>query len=283
MTKKPNIFEYDDYRKFLRDLYGYLKLQNRKFSLRYFSRVAGFKTHSFLKEVIDGNSNLSEESIAKFAQGFKFSIPELEFFKNLVLFNQARSTEEKQIYAKEIIRSRSYKKIYPLKDSQLRYCSRWYYVVVREMANLPEFKEDPQWISDNILPAITPKQAQEALDELVKLGLLKRDEKGKIVQTNTILASVDEVFSALVTQFHREFMKKASESIDLVPRENRDISSVTFRVSTQTAKKIKEKIQNFRNELMEEASQDSQPEAIFQLNLQLFPVTRFPGHKMRGG
>jgi uncharacterized protein (TIGR02147 family) len=283
MNSKPSIFEYDDYRKYLKDLFKWLKLQDKKFSLRYFAKTAGYKTHSFLKEVIDGKSNLSSESIQKFATTFKLNIQETEFFKNLVCLNQSRSTEEKQIYAREIVRSHAYRKVHPLKESQLRYCTQWYYVVVREMINLPNFKEDPEWIAANTMPVITSKQAQEALDELLKLGLISRNEKGALTQTNPIIASADEVASSMVAQFHREFMKKASEAIDLVPRENRDISSVTFRVSTQTAKRIKEKIQNFRRELMEEASRDQEPEAIFQLNLQMFPVTQFGGNKKGGG
>jgi len=260
-----------------------LKLQNKKFSLRYFSRVAGFKTHTFLKEVIEGKSNISADSVERFSSALKLNAQESDFFKNLVSFNQARTSEEKQIYARELLRSQAYRKIHPLKNSQLRYCTHWYYVVVREMVNLPTFKENPQWIAANTSPPISAKEAQDAIEELIKLGLLGRNENGKLIQTNTIIASADEVASTLVAQFHREFMKKASESIDRIARENRDISSVTFRVSSQTAKRIKEKIQNFRRELMEEASSDRNPEAIFQLNLQLFPVTQFHNDKNRGG
>ena len=145
------------------------------------------------------------------------------------------------------------------------------------MVNLPHFQEDPQWIADNTAPSISPVEAKGALLELIKLGLLKRNEDGKLVQTNTIVATDNEVTSSLVAQFHREFMKRASESIDLINRSNRDISSVTFRVSEETAKRLKEKIQDFRRELTEEASRDLQPEAIFHLNLHLFPVTQFLG------
>jgi len=275
MGERPLIYAYDDYRKFLGDLYSYFKIQNKKFSLRYFSRTAGFKTHSFLKEVIEGRSNLSKDSINKFAKAFKLAAAETDFFENLVFLNQASSAEEKKQYVEAILRSRAYRKIYPLKEHQLRYCTHWYYVVVREMVNLPTFREDPQWIAENTIPSITAKEALEAIEELLKLILLKRNENGRLVQSETILASADEVASTLVAQFHRQFMSKASESIDRIPRENRDISSVTFRVSRQTAKSIKEKIQKFRKELMEEASQDRQPEGIFQLNLQLFPVTPF--------
>jgi uncharacterized protein (TIGR02147 family) len=173
------------------------------------------------------------------------------------------------------MRSRAYRKAHPLREAELDYFTRWYFVVIREMAVLPGFKDDPEWIAARTNPPISPKQANEALEELVKLGMLARDAEGHLKQTKTLVTTQDEVLTGPLAQYHKEFMKKAGESIDLVPREERDISSVTFRVSEKTAKRLKEKIQKFRMELAEEASQDEDPVAIYQLNLQLFPVTQF--------
>jgi len=280
-TLSPNIFEYENYRTFLKEVFAAFKSRNKKYSLRLFARIAGFQSHNTLWNVMEGRSNLSSRSISKISLALKLNKEEAVYFQNLVLLNQSKSSVEKAQYLEEIIRSRAYKKTHPLTESQLRYYTRWYYVVIREMVNLPQFKEDPQWVAENTAPTISAGEAKEALTELVKLGLLKRNEAGRLVQTNTIVATTNEVTSSLVTQFHREFMKRASESIDLINRANRDISSVTFRVSEQTAQRLKEKIQNFRKELTEEASRDAEPEAIYHLNLHLFPVTQFEkgGHK----
>lgn len=283
MKGRPHIFEYDNYRIYLKEIFEFLKEKDKKFSLRFFARVAGFNSHNTLWNVIRNLNNLSEEAIEKVSKALKLSREEALYFKNLVLLNQAKTTEEKNLFSKEILRSKTYRKTHPLVESQLRYYTQWYYIVIREMVKLKTFKEDPQWITENISPAISPKQAQDALDELLKLNLLKRDESGKLVQTNEIVETPNEVTSNLVAQFHREFMKKASESIDFIPREDRDISSVTFQVSEQTSKMIKEKIQNFRRELLEEASRDQDPEAIFQLNFQLFPVTQLRKNRDGGG
>jgi uncharacterized protein (TIGR02147 family) len=204
----------------------------------------------------------------------KLQREESHYFKNLVLLNQAKTSEAKAQFSEEILRVRAYRRTQPLKASQLRYYMHWYYVVVREMVNLPGFVEDPEWIAAHAQPRISARQATEAIEELLKLGLLKRDDGGKLEQAAIIVGTTDEVTSAQVANFHREFMKKASESIDLVPRDQRDISSVTFRLSMENMKKLKEKIQNFRRELVEEASCNPQPDAIYQLNLQLFPVTQ---------
>lgn len=275
MSQKPNIFEYHDSRLFLKDLLNHWREIDKKFSLRYFARVAGFKTHSFLKEVIEGRSRLSDESIEKFAKAFHFSTLETNFFRSLVHLNQAESSEKKQAHAREIIQFQAYRKVHPLREAQLRYLTKWYYVVIRELVLIPDFKEDYDWIAAKTLPAIEPREAKEAVEELIQLGLLMRDSNNQLRQTNQFVGTADEVFSTLVAEFHRQAMKRAADAIDLVAREHRDISSVTFRVSQDTAQKLKEKIQKFRLELMEEAARNLNPDGIYQLNLQLFPVTQY--------
>jgi uncharacterized protein (TIGR02147 family) len=270
----PNIYTYDNYRTYLKDAFGAMKAENKKFSFRFFARIAGFSSHNTLWNAIDGRGTLSEESIDKVAKALKLTKEEAQFFKNLVFLNQAKNSEAKASLTREIIRSRSYRRTHPLKDAQLRYYTHWYYVVIREMVNLPNFSEDPEWIAAHTVPPIPPKQAAEAVDELVKLGLLSREAGGKLIQTNTLVGTTDEVTSALVAGFHREFMKRAGDSIDLVPRDKRDISSVTIRASADKIKALKEKIQNFRRELVEEASRHTDADVIYQLNLQLFPVTQ---------
>src|SRR5690348_8332036 len=141
LTKKKSLFEYDNYREFLKDTY-LSKKENKKFSFRVFSRMAGFKAGNYLKLVMDGERNLTIESIEKFSMALKFNKEESKFFKNLVLFNQASSVDEKNKYAEQLLYSRVYRKIYPLKELQYRYFSQWYFVPIREMVNLPEFIED---------------------------------------------------------------------------------------------------------------------------------------------
>src|SRR5438045_8662218 len=96
--EKPNLFEYEDYRKYLKDLYDFQKKNRRSFSFRFFSHHAGFTSPNYLKLVMDGARNLTEESIQKFANGFKLNQQETDFFKNLVFFTQAKTSEEKSRY-----------------------------------------------------------------------------------------------------------------------------------------------------------------------------------------
>jgi uncharacterized protein (TIGR02147 family) len=269
-----SIFEFDDYRELLKHLYAQSKLRNKNFSYRFFARMAGFASANFLKQVTDGKSKLSEKSIQKFIKGFKLNLEEGTFFRHLVFLNQSATASEREIHAREILRCRSYRKIHPLKETQYKYFSTWYYVSVRELVNFPDFRENPEWIARSIVPAISVEQAREALEVLLALGLLERNDEGRLVQSTKNLTSMDHVVSASLAHCHKELMKRASESIDRIPRDKRDISFVTFAMSEKNIQKIKSLIDAFRKDLLEAVAAEAPCDSVYQLNLQLFPTAQ---------
>ena len=272
--KEVVVFEYDNYRVYLRDLYGFYKKTKPQFSYRYFSQKAGFRSPNFLKLVIEGKRNLSPESIERFTSALKLNKKETEFFRILVHLNQARTIGEKKLYAEQLMRSRSFRYIHPLRQDQYRYYAEWYNIPIRELTILPEFSENPGWIARSLLPPISPQQAQKALDLLLQLGLLVRDESGRLVQADAFISTGDEVTSTSVANYHREMIQKGSEALDRFPGPDRDISSVTMALSEKGFQEIKSLIQKFRKELLAIANQDRHPEGVYQVNFQLFPLAK---------
>src|SRR5262245_50256954 len=105
---RPNIYEYLDFRSFLRDMFVFRKQENSAFSFRMFSRTAHLKSSNFLKLVMEGKRNLSSQTIQGFAQALKLSKEETDFFENLARFGQAQGAEEKSRYYEKIVRFKSY-------------------------------------------------------------------------------------------------------------------------------------------------------------------------------
>jgi len=268
-----SIFEYDNYREFLKDYYARAKIENKTFSFGFFSKLAGFKSRSVLQQVMNGERNIAPTSIAKFTKALKLNKEAAVFFKNLVLFNQATSPEEKRQFAQEIIKSKAYQRSNPIGEAQYNYASHWYFVAIRELAALPGFKAESVWIAKHVFPSISVPEAKYAVDELIKLGYLKRDNEGGLRATEGWLATADEVTSAAIIDYHRAMLNRASESIERFPREKRDISAQTFGVSPKTMQTIKEMIQVFRKEIESVVSRsDEEPDAVYQLNFQFFPI-----------
>jgi uncharacterized protein (TIGR02147 family) len=268
------IFEYDNYRSYLKDLYKYYKETKPQFSYRYFSQKAGFRSPNFLQLVIEGKRNLSPESIERFTNALKLTKKEAEFFRILVHLNQARTVGEKKIYAEQLMQFRPFRYIHPLRQDQYRYYTDWYNIPIRELTMLPEFSEDPSWIARRLIPPISPQQAQKALDLLLQLGLLERDESGRLVQADAFISTGDEVTSTSVANYHRAMIERGAEALDRFPGPDRDISSVTMALSDKNFREIKALIQRFRKELLAIADQDRAPEGVYQVNFQLFPLAK---------
>src|SRR5262249_15294315 len=93
-----SVYDYADYRLFLKDRFFEMKKNNPLFSYRAFNRLAGLKNSGFLKLVIDGKKNLGETGIRKLARGFKLSEADTRYFAALVRFNQAVDQEEREHY-----------------------------------------------------------------------------------------------------------------------------------------------------------------------------------------
>lgn len=276
--KRPSVFEYLDYRSYLKEMFAFFKAQSRGFSFRRFSKDAGFASPNFLKLVYDGKRNLTIESILKISKAFKLSKGEAQFLEDLALFNQASNQEKKNLYYERMLRSRNYREIRSLDQDQFEYYSRWYHIPIRELVEVSDFKEDYEWIANRLNPKISPKQAEESIELLLKLKLLKREKSGKLSQSDANLTTGPEVRSLAVMNYHKEMLKQAAEALDNVDAPARDVSAITVTLSIEQLEELKKRVYQFRKSLLSwissgEASRDQ----VYQMNIQIFPMTNVAG------
>ncbi|MBX9768290.1 MAG: TIGR02147 family protein [Bdellovibrionales bacterium] len=277
-----NVYGYEDYRTYLADSFNALKKTDPKVSHRSFAKKAGIKSSSFVLSVMKGKDNLSLKTIEGISKALGHDREEAFFFKNLVLLNQATTIDERLVFAQHVLKSKQYRKVHPLAEAKYHYFTRWYFVAIKELVGIEGFKSDPAWIARRLANQVTREEAEVALSELIKLNLIARDEKGNLRQTLDTVMTPDEVTSAFIVPYHEELIGLGSESIRRYPREEREISATTFRVTHKNFQKIKEILQRFRKEMVEVieaggSTKESAPkaEALYQLNLQLFPLAPF--------
>lgn len=269
-----NLFEYLDYRAYLKDIYQTAKKSRGSFSFRRFSQMAGFASPNFLKLVMDGKRNLTEDSLPKFMTGLKLNKQEQEFFRNLVYYNQAKTHEKKDYYYQRLIQSKKFSQLKPIEKNQYEYCSEWYHSVVRELAVSKDFDGTPEWLSRRIFPSITPAQARKSLETLETLGFISKDEEGKYRQSSPLVSTGNEVTSLALYNYHMNLLDVAKTALEGVPAEQRDMSSMTLGVAQSRVPDLKKMIQEFRQQVMKTVSTDREPEEVVQLSIQLFPLTR---------
>ena len=271
---RPSIFNFSDYRRFLKNLFEYKKETTPSFSHRNFARLAGFASPNFLKLVIDGQRNLTNTSIAKIARGFKLKKPEREYFETLVFMNQATDHMERDHYYKKLIAMKIPKTMKLLETARYDYFSKWYLPVIRELVVFGGKKSSAEELAKRLSPEVRVKDVEAALNQLQSLGLIFQDKKGCWQQSEEILTTGPEVKSLLIANFHHEMIKMASKSIDRYPADQRDISGVTMSIRQKDIPAIKKRITEFRKQMLEEFAANEHPDQVVQVNIQMYPLTK---------
>lgn len=276
MSKKRlplDIFRYQDHKLLLYDLFLLWQKKVRRLTFRKFSRMAGFTAPNYLKLVIDGKRKISAEALRKILLFFEFNKKESYYFENLVKMNQAQTHAQKNFYYQKLGKTPGYSLIRKGDMRIFDYYSHWYYPAIRELVSLKDFNDDPEWIATHLTPMITTHEAQKAFTSLCELGMIKK-ENDRWILKDTVVSTGPQINSMVVMNYHKEMISKAKKALETIPREQRNVSSLTVGVSRTTYEKMVNEVYSFQQRLLELADADYHKEQVYQINFQLFPLTK---------
>ena len=115
-----------------------------------------------------------------------------------------------------------------------------------------------------------------ALSALFRLGLLLEDDEGRVTRGEPSVATGHEVGDLAARNYHYEMIERGRASIEACPRDWRDVSALTVCVREDDVADLKERIHRFRELILDACDSSENPEAVYQLNIQLFPLTKPP-------
>ncbi len=222
---------------------------------------------------MESRRNLSLEGANRFAGAFNLKGNERQYFLSLVLFNQARTLDEKESHLKELKQLNPQQHSGHIKSEQYSLFSNWWNVVIREMVNLPDFRNSAKWISRNITPGVNEKDIEESFNLLKKLGMLKRVEgkwrpSVKTQQTDPMVRSVT------IARFHRQMINLGLESLGKHKPHQREISGTTLGISGKDVGTAINLIRDFRKKMAGLAAGSEPAEQVYQMNIQFFSLVQ---------
>ncbi|EKD51765.1 MAG: hypothetical protein ACD_62C00182G0006 [uncultured bacterium] len=271
---KIDLFDYLDYRKYLRDWSSSTKQNNRYFSYRNFAKKAGFGSPNFLQRVINGQQKkLTLQSSITLASAIGLNKQETEFFKNLVAYNQATAHDERDHWYKKLVRSQKYARIKPMMRAEYFYFSKWYNPVIRELIMSPGFDGTPEWLAKSIVPNITPDMAHRSLKQLEELGFIKKVENDRWVQLNPLISTGAEAVDISITNYHQGVLDVIKNQMTEIPANRRQITTFTLGVSKDKLEQIKRRIGDFGNEILKMVADETSSEEVVLVTIHMLPVT----------
>lgn len=274
MKQVVDIYQYTDYRAYLKDWYELSKKRESYVSYRYISRRTGVDA-GYLARVLQGNKHLAERSLEAFSKMLQLDEQESRYLLTMVRFSKARRDDEiRDLFQKLMVLRESNARI--LDQSQYRYWMHWYIPAIRLTLLTYEFRGDFKELAQRITPAITPAQAEEAVDVLLSLGLVQRNQAGIYEVQDSHLSTGDTWTSMAIREFQGKTLDLARQSLRDFPPELREIATLSLAIPMDEIVSLQEMMRTFRKQVAQWALGLERSDCVVQFNLSCFPLALPP-------
>jgi len=266
-----DLFSYTDYCAYLRDFFEERRKTFSFFSYRFLGQKVGVDPGNLVK-ILQGKRHLSLAAIKSFIAYAKFSDREAKYFETLVQFKKAKSEKDnKSLFEKlmDIQRADPYR----LEPIQYEFYQKWYHTAILALLHGVDFRGDYKTLANRTQPPITLKQAKESIALLLKLNLIYKDPAGAYIPTNNTLTTGARWKSMAIRMFQQQAISLALESLERFSPAERDVSTVTVAVGKEEIEEIKRVTAEYRRTVLQIASASEKASRVYQLNIQLFPLS----------
>lgn len=268
-----SIFSYADFKVFLKDLLEDRSSKGNPLTYEKLGKRIGFTSKGFVTQIIHGKSKIPVKKIGAFGKALGLKKKERDYFEILVLYSQAKTSIQKNLLFRML--TKEFKtRIEHIGPDKYEFYATWYYSAVRSLLSYYPFAGDYKKLAGKLVPAITPGQAQKAIQLLEKLALIRKREDGFYHVTDRLITTGDTVEAFAVANYQKATMDLAKDSLDRFEKPDRSSATLTLGLSEAGYKAIKEKLDVVRREIMEIANYDKQIDRVIQINMHAFPLTK---------
>jgi len=269
--ERIEIFRYHDYRAFLVDWLAYRKATERRFSWRKLATQAGLAT-GMLPMILSGKCPLSIKAMKKLQPHLALTETELSFLENLVYLGTSDSQDERLTALERMKRFHRYRELHQNESEVHQYMTHWYYAAIREMACLRDFRLEPEWIQSALTYSVSLKEVKDAIEFLTKNGYLQVTNSGVVIPPQKVLDCSGGIYRLSLSQFHKEALELASQAIEKIPSDKRNVQGHTFSLNSRNYLKAQAIVDEAIQRVRELGKAETRGDAVYQMEISLFPL-----------
>lgn len=282
-TTAPVLAEYTDFRRYLKDVYDFKRTTEgtglRPYSYSTFSAAADIKSPNYLKLIIEGRRNLSDAMTSRFAKALRLNREEMAEFRALVRYNQATEPIERNQFLKELSDLRARREFAAGQIDQRSWdkVPGWIGWVLYAMADQKQVQFDAESVQQLLRVKADVGDIRESIRKLFDSGDLVKDEKtGDVVKPREAIESLQSLPVSLIRKLQAELIYLGIESLFRDSPKEREFGALTMALTQEEFELVRFEVRQLRKRLHKDISvkrRSSKGERVYQLNIQLFPVT----------
>ncbi|MGE0616678.1 MAG: TIGR02147 family protein [Bacteriovoracia bacterium] len=266
----PTVYDYWSHRDFLQD---YLK-SPQALALNTLAAAADV-SHSYLSRILGGTRKINAEQLARIARRLGLDERETAYLLQLREYADSKDQLRKREAFQAMQNLWGFRKNHGDDERTFRYLSRWYYPVIREMANLPGFSLDPHWICARLQHKVGLNEIQSALNFLVEHGLIVPREGGGYTSSQEHIVRGGPAYRISMAEYYEKTWALGARSILENESNERHTLSHTIGISESGYRRIVAILEKSLGEAVAIGQEDSSgesPERVIHVGLMAFPL-----------
>lgn len=266
-----HLYEHTDYRAWLKQRAEELKARKPFFSYRYIATRLDLNA-GLIARILNGQAHLSLKHVGAAVKLFELAGPEAEFFEELVRFGRAKVQKdwEHHFARMQAIRGETFRTV---GDAQIDYYSAWQHNALRTLLSIIDFKGGNfRRLGAQLVPPLSADDTRRSVELLLELGLVHKGTDGLIEVPDRFVSTGDKWKASLIARFQREMIRLSADALDTVPGQLRDVSTLTIPFSKAMLDVARDRIREFRQEMLAMARDLQVEDSVYQLNIQFFPL-----------
>jgi uncharacterized protein (TIGR02147 family) len=269
---RPGIFGYHDPRALLRDLIEYTKQTDTRFSLRTLATRSGIAS-GFLPMYLSGKRRITLETAQALIKNISLSEKERRFFLLLIELDNSPAGPPRMEILGQLQKLDVYREMNEKEFEVHRYLKSWFYVAIRELSLLPDFKDDAQWIKKRLRTKVPLAEISSAVEFLKDHNFILQHEGKYFQNPEKNLECVDGVYKISLANFHRQMLELAADSIDQLSSQKRVVIGNTIPIRFEDFEKAKKILDDALDEIQKLQSDQGNGDEIYHFELAAFPLT----------
>lgn len=272
------VYEYQDYRDFLRATLVQRIQKNSGYSLRAFASNLGMSP-SMLSEVLKGKKKLSADKAIQIAAQLNLEAEEEQYFIQLVQLESTRNPKIKHKLLTRLNQSKSTQPVYNLTVDHYQTFADWISVAGITLLSARPKGLNAQQISKNL--GITPFEATEAMNRWVRLGLVDSKDNVYTKRTEERVVMQSIAPNEALRKFHQTLLKRASDSLDSQSPDERWVGTETIAFDPDQLPQASKVLEDAFQKILALSKKGKNRTEVYSLATQFFSLSKTKTERKR--
>lgn len=269
MKNSPVVYNYTSSLHFITDWLEYEKTWDGSLSLRKWAKILDVDTQDLFL-VMAKKKKLSSHMASKISQKLDLDTSEDTYLQVLIKYEDAKNLTERKVLETVLVELSPFLGQTICTNDQSVF-SHWVHMAILSMLTVQGINHSEESLSKALLLDLPRNIVSEAIERLLKLEFISKNEEGFLVRNQNRVVSKNDAFKKSPHRYFQQVSELAEKAAEL-DVELREFQCFSMAINPENFQVYKDLIRGFREKLSA-LNEKEDSKQVYQFNFQAFPLS----------